>query len=290
MSGIAGIIAADRDPLMAENLSDMVAELRNRGPHGEETWIGDSIALGHTWLRTTDEMAVPAQPYTLDGRAYITADARIDGREELVAELRRAGENLSADVCDAALILHAYRTWGDGCVDHLLGDFAFAVWDCEKRLLFCARDRFGVRPFYYTRAGGTLAWCSSLHCLRRLPQVSGELNDAAIADFLLFGCNQDASTTAFRDVQRLPPAHTLTWAQGRLLIRHYWQIPHGKRIQYHCDAEYIDHFCELLQAAVADRLRMSRASIWMSGGLDSSTVAATAKLAFSRRYAGFELR
>jgi asparagine synthase (glutamine-hydrolysing) len=109
------------------------------------------------------------------------------------------------------------------------------------------------------------------------PRVSNELNDAAIGDFLLFGLNYDNATTSFRDIQRLPPAYSLTVSARSVQIRRYWTPPTDGRIRYEKPEEYVEHFLEILEAAVADRIRTDRVGILLSGGLDSSAVAAVAK-------------
>ena len=106
------------------------------------------------------------------------------------------------------MILRAYCVWGEDCVAHLLGDFTFAMWDGPKRRLFCARDHLGVKPLFYAQIGQTVVISNTLDCVRLHPAVSRDLNDSAIADFLFFGANQQSDTTSFRDIRRLPSAHT----------------------------------------------------------------------------------
>src|SRR6267154_195403 len=215
----------------------------------------------------------------------IFADARIDAREELIAKLKAkcasAGE-LSLATPDARLILLAYDAWGDACVEHLIGDFSFAIWDAHERRLFCARDQFGVKPFFYAHLGSLVIFSNTLNCIRQHPAVSNRLNDLAIADFLLFDLNQDPATTSFVDVQRLPPAHTLTCERERVSVRRYWELSVTTPIHFSRDEEYVERFRELLDLAVADRLRTESAGVLMSGGLDSPTVAASAQQVFAR--------
>ena len=154
-------------------------------------------------LRTTRESRHEQQPCSLDGRVWIVADARVDGQSELCQKLRSAGHDCRQSTNDAELILLAYRAWGDDCVRHLLGDFAFAIWDGPRQRLFCARDHFGVKPFYYARAGNCVVFSNTLSCVREHPAVSDEPNDLTIADFLLFGINQDETTTAYAGIRRL---------------------------------------------------------------------------------------
>jgi asparagine synthase (glutamine-hydrolysing) len=155
----------------------------------------------------------------------------------------------------------------------LRGDFAFAIWDARRKLLFCARDHFGVKPFYYAELGELFLFSNTLECLRQHPDVSERLNDAAIGDFLLFGLNCDAATTTFRDIRRLPAAHALTVSSDGLRIQRYWSAPTEGRIRYRRAEDYVEHFQILMQAAVSDRTRADL----LSGGLDSGTLAATAR-------------
>ncbi len=290
MSGIVGLLNLDGAPVDRQLLQEMTEFLSYCGPDAQAVRSVGSVGFGHAMLRTTPESATERQPATLDGEVWITADARVDDRAELVHKLRSKGCECSESSPDAELILQAYSAWGEECVEHLLGDFAFAIWDGCRRRLFCARDHFGVKPFYYAQAGDSLVFSNTLECVRRHPGVSNELNDQAIADFLLFGHNHDLLTTPFADIQRLPPAHFLTWSRGELGTRRYWILPVEGPIRYGRAGEYVEHFRELLRAAVQDRLRTDRVGIFLSGGLDSSSVAATAKELLLRHGASFDLR
>jgi asparagine synthase (glutamine-hydrolysing) len=194
----------------------------------------------------------------------ISANARIDDRED---------PNLS----DAEVILNAYKKWGDNCVKHLMGDFAFAIWDDREQRFFCARDHFGVKPFYFTHIDNKFAFSSSLNELRLNPRVSNTVNEIAVGDYLLFGVNQDLSTTIFKDIQRLPPGHTLTVANGSITTRRYWTSEPTTEVRFRDAASYVERFRELLARAVKDRLRTDRVGISMSGGLDSTSLAALAR-------------
>jgi asparagine synthase (glutamine-hydrolysing) len=217
------------------------------------------------------------QPCSLDGQVWITADARVDGRQELKQKLEANGRNELKTATDVKLILHAYHVWGEDCVDHLLGDFAFAIWDGRQGQLFCARDHFGVKPFFYAQKESTFVFSNDLNCLRLHPLVSDELNELAIADFLMFGRNQEFDTSAFVDIHRLSPAHTLTCRPGApARTRRYWSMPISEPLRFKRPADYVERFRELFWQSVSDRLRTDRVGIWMSGGLDSSSVAAVA--------------
>jgi asparagine synthase (glutamine-hydrolysing) len=277
LSGIAGIFHRDGQRVERGLLQSLADSLSSCAPDARGIWLNGPVGLAHAMLRTTREAAGEQQPASFEGHYWITADARLDSREELIAEVDRAGRKTSRPVSDSELILHAYAAWGTACVQHLRGDFSFAIWNARTKNLFCARDHFGIRPFYYAQLGELFLFSNTLNCVRMHPKVSEELNGAAIGDFLLFGLNYDNATTSFRDVQRLPPGHCLTFSSSGLNIKRYWAPPTDGRIRYAKDGEYIEHFLALLQDAVADRLRTDRAGILLSGGLDSSSVAAVAK-------------
>ena len=271
MSGIVGLVNTDGAPVDRRLLARMTDAMRFRGPDAQRMWIDASVGFGHALLTTTDDARRERQPCTIDGRMWISADARIDGRDDLTRALAAHGCD-AADANDAELVLHAYAAWGDRCVERLTGDFAFALWDGPRRRLFCARDRFGVKPFYYAHRGSALVFSNTLDCVRLHPSVTGELNDLAIADFLLFQRNQTLDTTAFADIRRLPAGHALTWAGGHAQVRRYWTLSFDREIRYRRATEYVEHFSDLLTAAVRDRLRTRRVAVMMSGGLDSTAV------------------
>lgn len=258
MSGIVGIVNLDGAPIDRELLSRMTKFMTFRGPDGVEIWTEGSVGFGNALLRT-----VPgAMLLVMDG-VCVTGDVRVDGCD--------------GDLADTERILRAYERWGESCVEHLIGDFAFAIWDRRKRRLFCARDHFGVKPFFYARVGNSFVFSNTLNVLRLDPRVSDELNERAIGDYLEAGLNQDLSTTVFRDIQRLPGGHTLTVANGSITMRRYWTPAVKNEIRFRRREHYVERFNELLSTAVKDRLRTDRVSISMSGGLDSTSLAVVAR-------------
>jgi asparagine synthase (glutamine-hydrolysing) len=277
LSGIVGIYHRNGALIEPALLKSFVDSLAYRGPDSRECWIDGSVGLGHAMLRTTHESLNERQPASLDDRFRITADARLDDRAELSRELKRCGREAQPGAPDSELILHAYAVWGTACVDHLRGDFSFGIWNALNKQLFCARDHFGIKPFYYAQLGDAFIFSNTLNCIRIHPLVSEELNDAAIGDFLLFGLNYDNSTTTFRDIQRLAPAHCLMLTSSGFRIKHYWKPPTDGRIRYAEPEEYIENFQALLRDAVSDRLRTERVGILLSGGMDSSSIAAVTK-------------
>jgi asparagine synthase (glutamine-hydrolysing) len=282
LSGIVGIFHLDGAPIAPTLLRSLVDFLAFRGPDAHENWIETSIGLGHTLLRTTRESFGERQPAVFEGRYWITADARLDGRTDLLAALDLSGCGIGHSVPDSELILRAYAKWGAACVEHLRGDFSFAIWDASTKQLFCARDQFGIKPFYYAIVGSLVIFSNTLDCIRRHSAVSGRLNDLAIADFLLFDMIREPGATSFADIHRLPPAHILVCDQGGISVRRYWQLPVSAALPSKRPKECVEQFRELLDDAVADRLRTNHVGVLMSGGLDSPTVAASAQRILTR--------
>jgi len=276
VSGIVGLVHLDGSPIDRQLLGRMTSFLAFRGPDACQVWSDGAVGLGHTLLRTTDESAHEQQPFTLDQQVWIVADARIDAREDLVRKLVAKGRSVARSAPDVELVLHAYIVWGEECVGHLLGDFCFAVWDARHRRLFCARDHLGVNQFYYACLGNRFTFSNSLNCVRLDPAVSSHLDDSVIGDLLLLNYNSEPSATAFAEIRRLAPAHVLLADDKGVRLRRYWTLPVEEEIRYRRETDYVDQFRDLLRLAVRDRLRAPRAALMMSGGLDSSSVAAMA--------------
>ena len=284
MSGIVGIFHRDGDFLAADQLRLMTDFLNYRGPDGQDIWQGSCVGFGHTLLNVFQEPSRQTQPIHLES-LWITADVRLDSKADLLRKLQAIGRRSEAHACDAELILHAYAAWGTGCLEHLRGDFSFVVWDSVAKTLFCARDHFGIKPFYYADLGKVFIFSNTLNCLRQHPRVGNQLNEEAIGDFLLFGWNYNESSSSFRDIQRLPPAHWLLVSREGLHAERYWRPPTQDRIRYTRSEDYVDNFMELFHAAVVDRLPTDRAGILLGGGLDSGAVAAVAS-AFAKSQGG----
>jgi asparagine synthase (glutamine-hydrolysing) len=289
MSGIVGIVNWDGTLVDPRLLSRLTDALKNAGPDGQHIWLDGAVGFGHASLETSGDAAPETQPLSLDGRTWITADARVDGRADLVQELMAHGCHGLRDATDAALILHAYRVWGESCVRNLLGDFAFAIWDGERGRLFCARDHFGVKPLFYAEGSGFIVFSSSLACVRLHPRLSRALDDQAIADFLRVGSIEKPAMTCFAGIRRLPAAHDLI-GETRVRAKRYWTLPVDGEVRYRRSTEYIEHFTNVLTQAVDDRLRSRSVGVLMSGGLDSTTIAATAKRCLAADPRPFDLR
>ena len=277
MSGFVALFQRNGAPVDRALLAGLTSFLSFRGPDGLETWSSGPIGLGHTLLRTSRSTANERQPVSFDGSFWIVADVRLDRRSELRDQLTGAGQDVDRNASDSELILHAYMTWSDDCVKRLFGDFSFAIWNGREQRIFCARDHFGIKPFYYTETRDFFLCSNTLDCIRQHPAVSDELNDQAVADFLLFGINCDNATAIFQSIQRLPPAHFLSASSNNVRTQRYWSAPVDGWIRYRREEEYAEHFRENVRVATAERMDVDTAGILLSGGMDSGTIAALAK-------------
>ena len=276
MSGIAGLVVAPGASASEADIQKALQSLAFRGPDALEYELCGGAALAHALLLTDEQQRPGRQPLSVDGVTWVAADARLDAREELVAALESAGGKRDDGLDDAEMILRAYATWGEECAEHLLGDFSFIVWDERRKLLLCARDQLGVKPLFYTQRQGGIAVSNTLQCLVERAGDARALNETAVGDFLLFGHNQNPATTFFQEIQCVPPAHVLLWRAGELRLRRYWTCPREGPLRFRRAEDCIEEFRGRLQQAVSDRVRNGRASLHFSGGMDSTSIAATA--------------
>jgi asparagine synthase (glutamine-hydrolysing) len=253
----------------------MLDALAAHGPNGcSQGSDGDAVALGHRLLRITAEDALEAQPLR-DAACWLVADARIDNRLELAAELDIPSAEL-ATMPDSAFLLKAWQRWGQDCVQHLVGSFAFAVWDPRAQQFFLARDHSGDRPLYYRKTEQFFAFATTARAIRACPGVSSELDERQLARDLM-GLPPEIPLTRFRDVQALAPGHCLVISRDRAVHRRYWQIFSLQPVRFARDQDYVEAFLELFDEAVRCRLRTAGGiATELSAGLDSGAVAATA--------------
>ncbi len=279
MSGFAAVVNFDGKPVDRALLERMARFLAFRGPDGQQVWIGgwnDNVGLVHAKFATTFESEREHQPLTVDGNAWITGHIRVDARDELRHRLAGMGRRDPAEATDAELLLHAYAASGAHCVDYLSGDFGFALWDEGHRLLWCATDHMGIRPVFYERHASSVVISNTLDCVRLHPQSSGRLNDLAIADFLVHDFNLDSTSTVYADIGRIGPGSVVSFRRRDTTPRMYWELPAEDPVLGRKPDDVISEFRDLLDKAVSDRIRTRRIAIYLSGGIDSPTLAAAA--------------
>jgi asparagine synthase (glutamine-hydrolysing) len=295
VSGIFGIVSRGGRPVDSADLERMRSAMAHRGPDGSDIWSDGAVGLGQLMLCTTPESLHEKLPWEdAESGLVITADARIDNRDELLSKLGGSPSRLKplpqeaqASVCvgaasaaipDSLLILEAYKRWGESCAEHLLGDFAFAIWNPRERRLFCARDPMGLRPFHYYVDDRLFVFGSSALGVVAADAVPRRLSETRIADHLFWELEGvDKTCTFFEGVLRMPPAHTAVLEGRELRLREYWRPDPGSELKLGSEQEYTDAFEEVLTQSVAARLRCHKpAASMLSGGLDSSTIVGVA--------------
>ncbi|MEO5621961.1 MAG: asparagine synthase-related protein [Dokdonella sp.] len=274
MSGIVGIVNLDGKPVDRQLLERMTGTMSRHGPDATGVWCSGHVGFGHAMLRVSAESEHEQQPHTLDGDIWITADARIDGRQDLLGRLRSAGQTVQANAPDCELILHAYRAFGERFLNHLIGDFAFAIWDSANQQLVCARDHFGVRPFFYAKTDSVFVFGSELDVVLEHASVSTRLDELAIGDFLLFGANQEPERSIYHDIRRLPAASEIHLTRDAFRVSRYWDVPQPNEGHYRDYSECVERFKEVFAQAVNDRAQTPNVAVELSGGMDSTSIAA----------------
>lgn len=276
MSGFVAVIRRDGRPADRALLGRLGAPMRDLTPDRFGAWIDGPLGLVHAFLRTRD--GATAGPHAL-GDMRLVGDIRLDDRARLADAVRDAGFPAPDADDDDALVLAAYAAWGDAAFARLRGEFAFALWDGARRQLLCVRDGMGVRPLFYADLGDAFICANALDAVRAHPAVSDALHDPALVSFLRWGWNVDVHRSAFADIRRLEAAHFLTVpADGRArAAQRHWRFPAPPPLRLRDEREYVDGYREVLAAAVRDRMRQPTLAVQLSGGLDSTILAATAR-------------
>jgi asparagine synthase (glutamine-hydrolysing) len=276
MCGIAGIVSENR--LAADDGRRVVAMrdvLAHRGPDAAGLYQDEQAALGHRRLSIVD-LAAGKQPLSNErGSVWISFNGEIYNHGDLRPELEAHG-HVYRTRSDTEAIVHAYEQWGADCVHRLRGMFAFAIWDADARRLLLARDRLGIKPLYWTRHGDRLIFASEIKALLASGLVPPEANEPAIPE-LLSTRSIAGDETLFKGVFKLQPGHVLTFEDGRVTCRRYWDVPIGRdqAAPARSRAEDVRRFRELLEEAIRLRLMSDvPLGVFLSGGIDSSAIAA----------------
>jgi asparagine synthase (glutamine-hydrolysing) len=263
MCGLCGVVALDRPPDRPA-VKAMLDGLAHRGPDGRGVFAEDGVCLGHLRLAIIDLSDAGLEPFASeDGRLQLVFNGEVYNYLELRDELAAKGHRFRTQT-DTEVLLAGYREWGERCVDRFNGMWAFAIWDRERRTLFCSRDRFGIKPFYYRLEGGRFAFASE-----PWPLADGRANLAAVRDYLEQGYLDHGDETFFTGVRRLPPAHSLTFGPDGLRLERYWSLePHDP------PADPVAAVRESFLDAVRLQLRADvPVGTCLSGGIDSSAIA-----------------
>ncbi len=274
MSAICGVYEHANKKINSERLMQMQAGLAPWNADKSQFIVNDHVGMVCLQLYNTPEsLNEPLPLYDNQSKLLLTADARLDNREVL---MEKTGNLPGKDIPDSRLILAAYQKWGAGCVQHLTGDFAFALWDEKNQLLFCARDHFGVKPFYYYHDNDAFLFSSAIAGILAVHGISATLCEQWVADTLSTVISEKFRTP-YKEIKRLPPAHFLVAKNNNVSISGYWEPDINKRTYLKDKNEYTEAFKEKLVKAVNSRTRSHYpVGSELSGGLDSSGVTAIA--------------
>jgi asparagine synthase (glutamine-hydrolysing) len=281
MCGICGIFNFDRQAQVdPEILANMNRQILHRGPDEEGSFLDGNFGCAMRRLSILD-VASGHQPVSNeDGSVVLVYNGEIYNHQELRAGLQSRGHRYRTR-SDTETIVHLYEEYGTDLVQHLRGMFAFALWDKAKRKLFAARDRLGIKPFYYRLTPERLVFASEIKAMVEHPLVSPQLNHSAIPEYLAFGYLAGPETM-FEKILKLPPGHTLEIDErGSATVRQYWEIPAGPP-EPRPEQYYVSTYRQMLEDAVSSHLLSDvPLGMFLSGGLDSSAIAAL--MARSRR-------
>jgi asparagine synthase (glutamine-hydrolysing) len=276
MSGYFGIVRTDGAAVEEDFLKEIAHGLQFRGPDGRHIHAKDGVGFSFALRDLGTFRQVRRQPVQLGGRFWLIGEVRLDARGELLAELQQKGQQVGAESSDEELVLSAWNVWGEPCLSRLLGDFSFGLWDAEERSLCCARDFTGTKPLFYARTPGAFCFTNTLQALQCVPEISRELDDLFVLDFLVEGMSRDPERTVWRDIRRLTAGHLLRLSSSALDPARFQQLPVEDPLLFKHRNEYLEGFRERLQIAVADRLPQGKCALYLSRGLDSASVSAMA--------------
>jgi asparagine synthase (glutamine-hydrolysing) len=285
MCGIAAVLNLSLAPVpgLARAVARMNDLQRHRGPDGEGAWLhpGGFVGLGHRRLSIID-LATGQQPMMDPGGNVVTYNGEIYNYVELRSQLLAEPFRTTSDT---EVLLHAYRKWGDDCVNEFRGMFSFVLWDETRGALVCARDRFGIKPLYYAVVGGILYLASEIKALLPfLPSIETDLD--GFKDYLAFQFCL-AGKTLFKHVRELLPGQMMVVRNGTITVRNYWEVYYVPDFD-HTDRYFEDRVRSLVTESVTLHLRSDvPVGSYVSGGLDSSIIASLAAEQHPSGFAGF---
>lgn len=280
MCGIAAIFSLQHNQkLVAECVRRMNDELTHRGPDGAGTKLmidgGCTVALGHRRLSIIDLVSGQQPMSNEDGTVWITYNGEIYNHLDLRRQLESCGHQYKT-TCDTETIVHAFEEWGPECVNHFRGMFAFVIWDARRQQLFAARDRLGIKPLYYVATVDTLIIASEMKAILSSGLHTASLSRREVPELMTFGYLA-GEKTLFEGVNSLLPGHSLSWKQGVVSVRRYWEVP--SQVGTHSElseAQLVSEFSSLFDESVRIRLMSDvPLGLFLSGGLDSSAIAVT---------------
>jgi asparagine synthase (glutamine-hydrolysing) len=275
MCGICGVIQYDRmSQVDSEVLWSMNQRIAHRGPDDAGFHIAGNVGLAMRRLSIID-LSTGTQPVANEDKTVrLVYNGEIYNYKELRKQLIEAGHRFHTN-SDTEVIVHLYEEYGQECVQHLRGMFAFALWDSNRRILFVARDRLGIKPFYFLHLKDRFLFASEIKSLLVHPGVQATLNRQVLPEFLTFGY-LSGTQTLFEGVQKLAPGHTAVLEEsGHLSIQPYWDVPLEEETERRPLSYYVNGYRDLLEESVKSHLMSDvPLGVFLSGGIDSSAIAA----------------
>lgn len=275
MCGIVGFLDLAPEYARESVVRRMASAIAHRGPDGEGFLVDRFAALGHRRLSIIDVGGGRQPMFNEDESLAVIYNGEIYNHADLRPELERAGHRYRSH-CDTETILHAFEEWGESSIDRYRGMFAFAIWDSRRQELFCARDRLGIKPFYYYFDGKVFAFASEIKALLEHPSISARFNESALPEYLTFGYTS-GEETLFGGIRKLMPGHTLRISITSFTpaIRRYWELPLDQPVHAADEHESVSELRRRLEETVRMRLMSDvPLGVFLSGGVDSSAIAA----------------
>lgn len=276
MCGISGIIYSNIFKIDHDEIKKMNDLIAHRGPDDEGFYYGANFVFGHRRLSIVDLTSAGHQPMEYMGRYVIIHNGEVYNYLEIRNDLRERGYSFKSNT-DTEVILAAYDKWGDDCVSHFNGMWAFAIFDNERKTIFCSRDRFGIKPFYYAKVNGKFAFASEIKQLLVL-QKNVYVNKRMLIDYLLSGLTDHTNETFFNDILSLPGGHNLTYdleSHSYIINKYYNNIcdefPNANEID--CIKIYKNEFVRSINFRLRSDVPVGTC---LSGGIDSSSIAGIA--------------
>lgn len=278
MSVIFGLCNFKGAPVNEQDILAMAHRLNHWNADRKNTLTSGTVAFGHLMFYNTPQSLSEQLPWHSTSPEFtITADARLDNRGELFSKLN-ISERDNHTLPDSTLILKTYAKYGRDCVKHLIGDFAFAIYDHQQQIIFCARDHMGVKPFMYCLNDNFFAFASEKKGILTLSKVDRSINKQYLFNHLL-GCEQYADQTLYQHIQKLNPAHTLVvnLNSGQMQCERYWLPDVETELRFNDPDEYYEGLRHHFEQAVQCRtLSAYNLGVELSGGMDSSAITGAA--------------
>jgi asparagine synthase (glutamine-hydrolysing) len=272
MCGIAGAIGLQNQAIAESTIRSMMHQIRHRGPDDEGAFVERNVGLGFVRLSILDLSAAGHQPmHSADERYIITFNGEIFNYLELRSELSSMGYEFRSQT-DTEVLLNAYREWGEACQDKLNGMWAFVIFDRKEQTIFISRDRYGIKPFYYTLSNGYFYYASEIPGILGLPGLKAVVNEAKVFDYLLHNRTDSDNLTFFEGIYKLPHGHSIRIEKGEVHIKRWYNLATSLKAPYSNSQEYLSLFKEAVELRMRSDVPVG---VCLSGGMDSSSITST---------------